>query len=150
MTKNDCMIADPFIVTVRIKRVENSPHDGTFGVLLMNDRVFCVTLELPDKDNQPNASCIPPGQYTCDVYQSRKFGKTYIVRDVPDRSGILFHAGNSITDTAGCILLASSFAKIYHNEVERRGVLNSGETFQGFMNCLEGIVVFKLTITENF
>ena len=39
---------------------------------------------------------------------------TFEVLDVPNRSGILFHMGNTVDDTKGCILVASYY-----------GVLNS-------------------------
>jgi hypothetical protein len=66
------------------------------------------TLELPWKDNQKRISCIPKGVYDCRVRlaeQSASRDYTHlIVDDVPNRSYILFHRGNSAKDSRGCIL----------------------------------------------
>ena len=48
---------------------------------------------------------IPAGVYHCGKYPSKKFGLRYHVRDVPERTYILIHAGNFVRDTHGCILL---------------------------------------------
>lgn len=48
---------------------------------------------------------IPPGDYFGHVTKSPKFKKEAIYIDVPKRSGIMFHVGNSPSDSRGCILL---------------------------------------------
>ena len=48
------------IEKAEIVRLEKSA-DGTFGVLRLDGKVFCVTLELPDRGNKVNVSCIPVG-----------------------------------------------------------------------------------------
>lgn len=106
---------------------------GTIGVLRIDGIAFCATLELPDRENKSNESCIPEGDYFCGRVQSPKYGATYGVLDVPGRSHILFHAGNTIQDTKGCILLGESFGKLG----ESRAVLNSGRTFRLFKNICE-------------
>lgn len=86
--------------------------EGTFGVL-STEHFACRSLELPSKDNRPNLSCIPAGEYECQWIVSRRFGPSYWVKDVPGRSGILIHPGNLAGDTElglkthsyGCILL---------------------------------------------
>lgn len=50
---------------------------------------------------------IPAGQYNVTGKRSEKFGANKIYIDVPGRSGILFHGGNTKDDTRGCILIAS-------------------------------------------
>lgn len=70
-----------------------STDEGTFG-LLQFDASTLHTTELPWRDNRPQASCIPPGVYRCEIVQSPKFGRVYGVRDVPGRSNILIHAAN--------------------------------------------------------
>ena len=65
-----------------------------------------VTLEEEDRGNQRNISAIPPGAYVCRRSRYHAGGyDTYEVTDVPGRSRILFHIGNTEEDTAGCILL---------------------------------------------
>jgi hypothetical protein len=92
-----------------LKRIA-SRQDGTFGVLLADGRPFAVTLERPWRDNKRGESCIPAGAYTCIRVHSPRFGTTWMVRDVPNRSEILFHAGNIFHDSHGCILVAEKFA----------------------------------------
>jgi hypothetical protein len=82
---------------------------GTFGVLRDRAIPFAVTLEPPWTNNAQRVSCIPPGRYVCQRVQSQKFGDTFEVTGVPGRSHILFHAGNTIEDTEGCILVAEEF-----------------------------------------
>jgi hypothetical protein len=81
---------------------------GVFGVFQLRPDLTLFTLEPPNLGNAPNISCIPTGKYLCTKYASRKFGMTYLVSDIPGRSGILFHRGNSVKDTTGCILIGSN------------------------------------------
>lgn len=132
---------------MRIIRIEQS-EAGTFGALTVDGEAFCVTLELPDRDNQRLISCIPEGQYSCQRYRSAKYPDTFQVHGVPNRSSILFHAGNTTDDTKGCILLAQYFGKV--RNPERRAVLNSGSTFKSFMERVGNIQEFTLTIEDCF
>lgn len=52
---------------------------------------------------------IRPGVYDGHVAVSPKFKKKAVYVDVPGRTGIMFHVGNSRTDTRGCILLGLDF-----------------------------------------
>ena len=131
---------------VELIRLENSHQYGTFGVLKIGKQVFCVTLEPPNFDNMRNTSCIPAGQYLCSRIESPNFGETYEVRHVPNRSHILFHAGNWVRNTEGCILLAQHYGKLQGN----RAVLNSGATFRRFLSELGDYDTFSLTIREAF
>lgn len=47
---------------------------------------------------------IPAGVYSAYGQTSPKFGTTKLYLNVPGRSGILFHGGNTTEDTRGCIL----------------------------------------------
>lgn len=47
---------------------------------------------------------IPAGVYSAYGKTSPKFGTNKLYLNVPGRSGILFHGGNSVDDTRGCIL----------------------------------------------
>ena len=131
---------------VELIRLENHHNYGTFGTLKIDKETFCVTLEPPDFLNQRNISCIPAGQYLCSKVNSPKFGLTYEVRHVPGRSHILFHAGNWVKNTEGCILLAESYGKIHGN----RAILNSGKTFKNFLETMIDEHTFHLTISECF
>ncbi|XXJ19867.1 DUF5675 family protein [Desulfovibrio caledoniensis] len=119
-------------------------RDGTFGVLLVDGRPFASTLEPMDRGNARNVSRIPAGEYLCSIVDSPRFGRTFEVLDVPGRDHILFHAGNVIEDTAGCILLGEREGKLHGN----RAVLNSGATFGRFLAACSGLTEFRLGIVE--
>lgn len=128
---------------VELVRLETGKQ-GTFGALLICKKVFCFTLEPPDRLNKKRVSSIPPSQYICWRHQSPRFGETFQILEVPDRSEILFHSGNVVTNTEGCILLGSTIGKLKGD----RAVLNSGDTFKAFMKAVEGFQAFHLTIRE--
>ena len=134
----------PFI---QIFRLEDNKTYGTFGVMLINGQVFCVTLEPPWKENEKYISCIPEGQYDAIRVPSQKFGETYLFEDIFGRSAIEIHPGNSIKDTEGCIIIASGFRKIRSNN---RGVINSGDTFRIFMSVLEDFPRIKVSIKNSW
>lgn len=95
--------------------------DYTIGILTAEDKIF-FTLELPWKDNKRNISCIPEGLYKIVKHKSPKFGDCLYLPDVPNRSEILVHSGNSVRDfvdstgykwkceSQGCLLLASQIS----------------------------------------
>tara|TARA_R100000808_G_C2136541_1_gene144827 strand:+ start:933 stop:1307 length:375 start_codon:yes stop_codon:yes gene_type:complete len=85
---------------------------STMGKLFLNGEEFCDTLELAWKDNQRSISCIPAGEYKVRLRLPRESAtRDYIhllVQDVPNRSYILVHIGNTTADTKGCILVGQS------------------------------------------
>ena len=131
---------------VELIRLEENEKYGTFGILRIQKQVFCVTLEPADLLNAPNRSSIPAQQYFCKRHISQRFGETFQVLNVPGRTNVLFHAGNVIGDTAGCILLAEHFGKLRGD----RAVLNSGKTFRSFMERMKDHNSFHLTIYEMY
>lgn len=130
--------------TLRLNRIATSWEEGTFGSLTINGNPFCVTLEPKRAQNESNISCIPTGQYLVKKYNSPKYGWTWQVKNVPERDFILFHAGNVDDHTKGCIILASSFGKLWG----KWAVLNSGETFKNFLSQLKDETMVHLTVTE--
>lgn len=119
-------------------------EDQTFGVMVMDGRPSFVTLEDKWRGNERNVSCIPVGSYACRRWKSPRFGVTYIVGDVPDRSAILFHPGNTQRDTEGCILVGSNFLV---GDVS--GIGNSSGAFRSFMKNLHGEREFNLIVRGN-
>jgi hypothetical protein len=75
---------------------------GTLGVLHVDDDTFW-SIERPWLDNAPNVSCIPTGEYEMGWRESPRFGETWHVKDVPDRTHILIHVANFSKDVQGCI-----------------------------------------------
>src|SRR5262249_7757242 len=100
---------------VILRRV-TSRLDGMFGVLLLKDSrgllPFCLTVELPWRNNMEGLSCIPAGRYNCALIQSPKFGVVYQVLSVPNRTHVLIHYGNTEADTEGCIVLGQSYSTL--------------------------------------
>lgn len=85
---------------------------STFGVMIYNDVPFIVTLEEAWRDNKRSISCIPTGRYLCRPYTSTKYKNVWELQDVPNRSKILIHAGNTHKDTEGCIIVGSQFQPV--------------------------------------
>ena len=132
--------------TVRILRMNEDYDLGTFGAMLIQGEPFCVTLEPGDRVNAPFVSSIPAQQYWVEKYHSEKYKDTFRVMNVPGREHILFHSGNRVIDTEGCILVAQYWGKLYGD----RAVLNSGNTFRKFMDIMNPYEKFHLTITTNY
>jgi hypothetical protein len=136
---------------VTLLRLEQS-QEGTVGVLLVNSKIICTTLELPWRNNKPYISCIPDGVYKCMRINSEKVknvgGITYLVTNVPDRTGIIFHPGNWTTDSFGCILLGlyPGYLKNPDTGKIERAVLGSRVAFKRFMNEMNGERGFALVI----
>ncbi|MUM77325.1 hypothetical protein GKC30_06745 [Pseudodesulfovibrio sp. F-1] len=131
------------IENMELVRMESS-EAGTFGALRLDGRVFCLTLEPPDRGNAVGLSCIPAGRYQCRRVKSPRFGDTFEVAGVPGRTHILFHRGNVSADTSGCVLLGSRFGVVGGI----RGILESGRAFVAFMERCAGQDRFELTIRD--
>lgn len=82
--------------------------NGLFGEIELPSGLILHTLELNWNNNKPNISCIPSNSYHCEIVSSPKFGEVYQVKNVPNRTHILIHAGNWISDIQGCILVGIS------------------------------------------
>lgn len=133
------------MLILEIVRLEES-SEGTFGILKINKSIFCATLEPRDEENQVNISSIPAQQYIIKPYNSPTHGPTWRVENVPNRSYILFHAGNVVAHTAGCIILGEATGKL---RTERQ-LVNSGNTFNQFKQLLGDARRHHLTIHEKF
>lgn len=89
---------------------KDTKPDGTDGVLTLPSGAKINTLELPWLENISDQSCIPYGVYHCKKVRSPHHGDTFEICNVPNRDHILFHRGNKLKDTLGCILLGSGRA----------------------------------------
>ena len=86
-----------------IKLIRNQPQGkALFGQLYVDGEYFCDTLENTDY-------AIPSGFYRLRVTMSPRF-RIYLplLDGVIGRSGIRIHAGNTIQDTEGCILVGEA------------------------------------------
>lgn len=132
-------------LSARLIRIEESDY-GTFGILQFSTRSICLILEPRDLLNRQNVSSIPAQQYTCRRVDSPNHGETFEVTGVPGRSEVLFHPGNTAENTKGCLLPGSEFGIVN----SKPAVLRSRKAFLRFMECLEGINEFRLTIVEHY
>ena len=133
-----------------IKRIAYT-EDGTFGVLLSDGVPFAVTLERQWLDNRRSVSCIPEGKYTvtrCNkssdygFRDSPRFGDTFMVNEVPNRSKILFHKGNLDEDSHGCILVGEEYGTLSGDAA----VLSSKKGFNEFLKIHRRANAFDLEI----
>ena len=117
-------------------------QNATYGVLFIDGKPSFVTLEDAWKGNAKQVSCIPTGTYKIVRHKSPRFGKTYKVLDVPDRSEILIHAGNTHEDTQGCILVGLMFGVLG----AQTAILSSRTAFEALMNELKDVKEAELEI----
>ncbi|MCA9340740.1 MAG: hypothetical protein KDA17_07535 [Candidatus Saccharibacteria bacterium] len=129
--------------TYTLTRVMRS-SDGTFGILSQDKKPLCCTVENDWLDNQQRISCIPPGVYECEPFSGTKYKDVWILKDVPGRSYILIHAGNTHKHTEGCILVGKGFAELHGIPA----VTNSRDTLQMLRKVMPQ--EFKLEIIEKF
>lgn len=111
---------------------------GTFGLLYHGQIPLCNTLEDPPNNNQVGISCIPRGLYECLPHNGVKFKNVWMLQNVPGRSAILIHAGNTIDATSGCILVGMGLGRISGQP----GIINS----QTALNMLRKILPPTFTI----
>lgn len=131
------------LMVLDLIRVGSSSR-GTFGVLRFGTVPFVLTLERPWQDNEQNVSCIPPGRYKCQRTRSPKFGWTFALLDVPNRTHVLFHSGNTLEDTQGCILVGEEFSGTW----DKPTLASSQRGFLEFLKLMDGVNVFELNIIE--
>ena len=116
--------------------------DGVFGILSLREKPLCITCENPWLQNRRNVSCIPAGVYQCVPHNGSKYKNVWRLENVPGRSAILIHAGNTIKDTQGCILPGLALGNLHGLPA----VLNSGAA----IDMLHSIVAetFTLEVTQ--
>jgi len=119
-----------------------SCHFGVFGRMAIGDQIL-FTCERPWEGNKPMVSCIPNGDYGCSQKWFNRGGYHTFELNVDDRSHILFHKGNTMNDTKGCILMGLNLGM--HNGMW--AVMNSKEAFEVFWNNLREYDEFYVDIT---
>ena len=107
------------------------PSELTLGESRIGDKII-YWAENPWKDNARSISCIPPGRYKVIPREpSEKFPYKHLhVLDVPHRSYILVHKGNSDEHTEGCLLPGEDYGGLGDLG---HGVLRSTEAFNWLM-----------------
>lgn len=110
---------------------------GTFGELLDKGKRLCMTCEDPDNHNKQGESCIPKGVYRVvrhgwEANTKVKFKRVWHILDVPGRSAILIHSGNTIDDTHGCVLVGTAYGQIGN----KAGVVGSRDAIERLRKIL--------------
>lgn len=103
------------VILIRIKGGQTEPNEkqtlGFYKIFKGVREIFSsYMLELPWKNNQNEISCIPDNIYTVRKWtaeQAKAVGKKYDydhfeILEVPNRTGILQHGANYVTDLRGC------------------------------------------------
>lgn len=91
---------------------------------------ICFSLELPDKGNQPEISCIPEGVFKFRKIFSSHLGWVYRLDGVEGRSLIDIHSGNYTPDLRGCICVGTKQGTLAYKGKILPAVLNSKEALQ--------------------
>lgn len=136
-----------------LRRSSTDP-DGTFGSLQdeLGNHLYS-TVEPQWLDNQPNISCVPPGWYDTEWYDSPSHGKDtlQLVNVLGGREYCQVHSANWAHQLRGCIALGQRIAMIYCKAKgkEIKGVTSSRATVAEFRKKYQGKKV-RLIIENNF
>lgn len=126
-----------------LTRTTTGPQ-GTFGTITdETGTVICVTCEPPEGNNGPD-TCIPTGTYTVIPHNSPAHPNTWEISDVPNRTAILIHDGNTEEDTLGCVIVGDRLGTVD----DLPAVLDSRLTLAALHNELPP--TFMLVIQENY
>jgi len=116
---------------IELKRFAYTPF-GVFGTLYLQ-QFQCYTVERPWLGNEPRVSCIPEGLYQMRLSHFNRGGyDCYEILDVPDRSLIKIHIGNTMEDVLGCIALGRDLGCL----AGKWAVLRSKLAYEDFMRSL--------------
>ena len=109
-------------------------EQGTFGELCGPDgRHLCVTVEPPPTGDHP---CIPHGTYNCIPHNGDHWKNVWEITNVPGRTAILIHAGNTDTDTEGCVVVGTTFGEI--------------GTQEAVLHSLDALNMLRSTLPDSF
>lgn len=143
-----------FVKITRGKDPENKSTFGKVEVLDGNLKVVWTgsSMERPWKDNKNGESCIPAGLYKLkkrvspivDKTSGGEFKEGWEVTDVQGRTFIMFHVGNYVRNSDGCVLIGT---KIAVHDTEGFMVTSSKAAFKEFMNIIEKLNVDNLYLT---
>lgn len=94
--------------------LQRLPRGGAWtpGELRLGSIKLCDTLE-EHPDNNKKDTCIPAGRYKLFIRPNAETRHDYDVielKDVPGRTNIQIHIGNTLANTEGCILVASGWS----------------------------------------
>ena len=107
------------------------------------------TVERPWVNNAPNRSCIPEGTYRLAKRMYYRGGyETIEIQDVPDRTYIMIHKGNSAADVEGCIAVGRWRGTVLMDPSVWWAVEKSKEAFELLMKTIEGKSLGSICIKQ--
>lgn len=138
----------PRVFLERFAYVPVSSGMGTFGTLSVPDRGFrCVTVEQDWENNKPEKSCIPEGVYTLKLGRYNHGGyPAFELMDVPGRSLIKIHRGNTIDDLLGCIAPGTELGFVGG----KWAVVHSTKAFSEFMAAMHDVDQTTIAVSSVF
>ena len=126
---------------VSLERFGYTPM-GTFGRMRYKG-YECYTVERPWENNAPYVSCVPTGIYPLKLGKFYGGGyPCYELEQVPNRTLIKIHRGNTMLDVKGCIVLGTKLGVIE----KLWAVLNSRKAHDEFMVAMRDNPASKLYI----
>lgn len=109
-----------------------------YGRLAVGGAFQCYTLEDSTSKGYGKGCGIPPGKYRVTWEMSPRLKKrTLRLHGVPNREGILIHAGNTVADCIGCILVGKL-------RIDKATIAMSRDA----VKALETLIVPRLSIGE--
>ena len=108
-------------------------------IITKDDKLLfmCYTIELPEKGNAPQISCIPEGDYKVVYRESAKYPQHYQILNVQNRDFILIHQANYVgsvnpkthkPDLLGCVGVGSGYADLTGDGIVE--LINSSNTLK--------------------
>jgi hypothetical protein len=122
-----------------------SPLAGTFGIMELPSTHKLYSVEPPWVGNKQSVSCIPEGIYTMRYRNSGvvtrstsgEFTGGWEITDVPNRTFIMIHPGNTPLDFEGCVGPGTDYKLMRdHTGTLRLGVTSSRDAFRLLMSEL--------------
>lgn len=140
------------------RRKQDNDDQGIFGDWVSDSGFKRVSVELPDRGNQDDISCVKKGKYICRWFNSPKHGWCFLLLNVEGREWVEIHSANLAGDVKkgyvaqllGCIALGDAVAKFAANvkpagKLAQMGVTNSVAAIKA-MQADMGTADFELTI----
>lgn len=118
--------------------------DRTIGRLYYGSQKWWA-IERPWLANLPFESCIPDGDYPVIRSDSTRFGRNqWEIVQVPQRSGIRIHVGNTAAHVQGCIALGMGLSP------DLQSVTESQKAIQDFCNATANQDQLLIEIRKGF
>lgn len=118
---------------VELLRIERTEQDGTFGNILIDEKLVCLSRE--------PFNCIPEDTYLVKADDTGRW-RYFRIENVIGFKNVEFHLGNDKDDTQGCILTGMSIGKVNGE----RWLLQSRKAMDVFVETLGDPEEFILTI----